>query len=99
VWFIDIIMVLKYRKGDVSLKIADYDVKWKEKNGFIWNDTLPHSVWNYTSETRIVIIQDVFRDFSIINSESSNIVHSLIQRTKHVNRTKNYHYNEGIVMD
>src|SRR3972149_9689870 len=57
---------LKVSPGDVGLKIAGYDVKWKEKEGFIWDDTLSHSAWNHTSEPRIVIFADIARNLSPI---------------------------------
>ena len=75
---------LKIPYGDVGLKIGGYDVKWKEKEGFIWDDTLAHSAWNHTSEPRIVIFADIFRDLSTVNSVGSKVIYSLLQRTKHV---------------
>jgi aspartyl/asparaginyl beta-hydroxylase (cupin superfamily) len=79
---------LKIPEGDVGLKIAGYDVKWKEREGFIWDDTIPHSAWNHTSEPRIVIFADILRDLSIINAIGSRIIYSLVQRTKHVSQIK-----------
>lgn len=90
---------LKIPNGDVGLKIAGYDVKWKEREGFIWDDTLPHSAWNHTSEPRIVIFADIFRDLSPINAAGSKLIYSLLQRTKHVNHVKTRLQQEGIVID
>ena len=73
---------LKIPYGDVGLKIAGYDVKWKEREGFIWDDTLSHSAWNHTSEPRIVIFADILRDLSPINAFGSKIIYSLLQRNK-----------------
>lgn len=90
---------LKIPEGDVGLKIASYDVKWKEKEGFIWDDTLPHSAWNHTSEPRIVIFADIFRELSPINSGGSKLIYSLLQRTKHVSNIKTRLQHEGVVID
>lgn len=90
---------LKIPYGDVGLKLAGYDIKWKEREGFIWDDTLPHSAWNHTQEPRIVIFADVFRELSTFNALGSNMIYSMIQRTKHVKDIKNKLSQEGIVID
>jgi beta-hydroxylase len=90
---------LKIPEGDVGLKISGYDVKWKEKEGFIWDDTLPHSAWNHTSEPRIVIFADIFRELSPINSIGSKLIYSMLQRTKHVQHIKTRLQQEGIIID
>lgn len=90
---------LKIPSGDVGLKIAGFDIKWKEKEGFIWDDTLPHSAWNHTLEPRIVIFADVFRELSTMNAIGAQMIYSVLQRTKHVSRIKNRLQSEGIVID
>lgn len=90
---------LQVPDGDVGLKIAGYDVKWKEKEGFVWDDTLPHSAWNHTDKPRIVIFADVFRQLSPINSVGSHLIYSLLQKTKHVTDIKNKLQKEGISID
>lgn len=89
---------LKIPYDDVGLKISGFDVKWKEKEGFIWDDTLPHSAWNHTSEPRIVISADIPRDMSFINNIGSQIIYYLAQRTKHVSHIKTCLQQEGIVI-
>jgi hypothetical protein len=79
---------LKIPYSDVGLKIAGYDVKWKEKEGFIWDDTLSHSAWNHTSEPRIVIFADIFRELSPINCIGSKAIYSVLQRTGLVSEIK-----------
>ena len=79
---------LKIPHGDVGLKIAGYDVRWKEHEGFIWDDTLTHSAWNHTSEPRIVIFADIFRELSPINSIGSKAIYSILQRTGFVTDIK-----------
>ncbi|CAH6420449.1 Aspartyl/Asparaginyl beta-hydroxylase [uncultured virus] len=90
---------LKIPEGDVGLKIAGYDVKWKEHEGFVWDDTIPHSAWNHTDQPRIVIFADIFRELSPINSVGSRVIHSLLQRTKHVTQIKARLQHEGVVID
>lgn len=90
---------LKIPDGDVGLKISGYNVKWKEREGFTWDDTLPHSAWNHTSEPRIVIFADIFRDLSSINAAGSQLIYSLLQRTKHVSHVKTRLQQEGVVID
>jgi len=60
---------LKVTNNDIGLNIKGFDVKWKEKEGFIWNNTLPHSVWNHTNDVRIVIFADIARNLSFISSK------------------------------
>lgn len=50
---------IKVSNNDVGLKIGDYDVKWVEKNGFLWDNTIEHSMWNHTTEARIVLFVDI----------------------------------------
>lgn len=90
---------LKIPDGDVSLKIAGYDVKWKEHEGFIWDDTLPHSAWNHTSEPRIVIFADINRELSSINAIGSRLIYFLLQNTQHVTQIKERLLHEGIRID
>jgi len=89
---------LKVSDADIGLNISGYDVKWKEHEGFLWDDTLPHSAWNHTSQPRIVIFADVFREFSNINAVGSKIIYSLLQRTKHVAHVKTILQREGITI-
>ena len=71
---------LRIPYGDVGLKISGFDVKWKEKEGFIWDDTLIHSAWNHTCEPRIVIFADIFRELSGINSIGSKAVYTILKQ-------------------
>jgi aspartyl/asparaginyl beta-hydroxylase (cupin superfamily) len=82
--------------NDIGLRIDGHDVKWKEKEGFIWDDTLSHSVWNHTLEPRILICADIPRELSGLNSLGSHIIHYVVQRTKHVNIAKSYLRHESV---
>lgn len=81
---------LSVPNNDIGLKISGYDVKWKEKEGFIWDDTLTHSVWNHTVESRIIICADIFRDLSGLNSLGSNMIYSVLQHTDNVANIKSH---------
>lgn len=71
---------LKIPKGDLGLRIGGYDVKWKEKEGFVWDETLEYSEWNHTSETRVGIYASIFRDLSSINSLGSKLIYNMIYK-------------------
>jgi len=73
---------LKIPYGDIGLKISGFDVKWKEMEGFIWDDTLIHSAWNHTSEPRIVIFADIFRELSPINTIGSKAIYSILKQKR-----------------
>lgn len=90
---------LKIPEGDVGLRLAGHEIKWHEREGFIWDDTLPHSAWNHTESPRIVIFADIFREFSGLNALGSNLMYSLVQRTKHVKEIKQRLAQEGINVD
>jgi beta-hydroxylase len=90
---------LKIPEGDVGLNIDGHEVHWHEREGFVWDDTLPHSAWNHTDSPRIVIFADVFREFSPLTALGSNLMYSLVQRTKHVKEIKQRLAQEGINVD
>lgn len=90
---------LKVPKGDIGLNLAGHNITWNEKEGFIWDDTLPHSAWNRTTEPRIIIFADVMRDLSYVNYLGSKLMYSVVQRTKHVTEIKERLQSEGIVVD
>lgn len=45
--------------GDCAIKINDEIVKCKINNDFIFDDTNYHQAWNYTNESRFVLIIDI----------------------------------------
>lgn len=89
---------LQVAENDIGLRIAGFDVKWKEREGFVWDDTLEHSAWNHTSQTRIVIFADILREFSLINSIGSTIIYNLMQKSKHVSHIKTSLQEEGLIV-
>jgi hypothetical protein len=77
--------------GDVGINIDNKYIKWKNREGFIWDDTVPHSAWNLTNETRLVIFADIYREISDTESTSTKITkekivnaHINLQKMKHV---------------
>lgn len=45
--------------GDCAIKINDKIIKWNTKDYFIFDDTYYHQAWNFTNESRIVLIIDI----------------------------------------
>jgi hypothetical protein len=72
---------LKIPAHDRGLKIGGQEFQWQEGEGFICDDTLPHSAWNHTNEPRIVILADIFRPLSRINRIGSRAIYTLLQQT------------------
>lgn len=71
---------LKIPVNDIGLKISGFDVKWEEHEGYVWDATLPHSIWNHTNDPRIIIYADVSRDLSLIKRFGSKLITTLINR-------------------
>ena len=90
---------LKIPKGDVGLKIDGHLVKWVEKEGFYWDDTIKHSAWNNTNEPRIIILADVLRELPYIKKIGSKIIYNMIRKTKYSIEIKNKLEAEGIIID
>jgi hypothetical protein len=49
--------------NEVRLVLEDGICTWEEKQGFIFDDTLTHSVENNSQEMRMILLADVVRDF------------------------------------
>ena len=64
---------------DVGLKIKGYNVNWVNGSGFVWDDTLNHSIWNHTLKPRIVIFADVFRKFSYFKNLGSKYIYRMLK--------------------
>lgn len=90
---------LKIPKGDVGLQIEDKIVRWQEREGFVWDDTLIHSAWNFTSQPRIIIFADVLREMPGVKGWFARSLYEAAQRTKHVVAIKEKLRKEGIVVD
>lgn len=71
-------------EGNTGLNIKNENYKWKEGEGIIWDDTLLHSAWNKTKETRIIIFADLNRDLHPVANYINNIVTRFIQCSKQI---------------
>lgn len=71
---------LKVSGNDVGMRIGGSDVKWEEREGFVWDDTIAHSMWNHTSEPRIIIFADILRELSPLNSLVSTMIYSIMKQ-------------------
>lgn len=89
---------LKTAPGDVGLNIRGFDVKWVEREGFIWDNTLSHSAWNHTSEPRIVIMADIMRELSPINSLGSHLLYGWLRRTKPIRQIQQQFREETMII-
>lgn len=65
---------------DVGLKIKGYNVNWINGAGFVWDDTLNHSIWNHTLKPRIVIFADVLRKFPYFKNLGSKYIYRLLKK-------------------
>ena len=75
---------LQIPEGDTYLEIEGVKHKWEAGRGFIWDDTLPHSAWNYTDKIRMVIFADIYRNMPSTYKQLSKLMHKGIQATSHV---------------
>ena len=49
-------------EGDCALQVEDNVIRWKNGRAFIFDDTLTHSAWNITTETRTIMLLDLDKD-------------------------------------
>lgn len=53
---------LRVPEGEAGIEIGGKRIRWKEKEGFVWDPTVTHSAWNRTEEPCILIVADIERD-------------------------------------
>jgi len=68
---------LQIADNDIGLKIDGFDVKWQNKESFLWDSSIPHAAWNHTNLPRIVIFADIIR-----NTTMAQIKYKLLQYQK-----------------
>lgn len=66
---------LKIPEGNLGLYLDGKKIRWKEREGFIWDDTLIHGSWNKSSEPRLVIFADFKRDLGPLLNAGTEIVY------------------------
>ncbi|MES2779388.1 MAG: aspartyl/asparaginyl beta-hydroxylase domain-containing protein, partial [Bacteroidota bacterium] len=58
-------------QGDIGIQLVAHNrpetYKWKERKGVVFDDTLLHTAWNKTDETRILIFADILKPFTGIH--------------------------------
>lgn len=90
---------LQIPEGDLGLEVEGKYYRWREREGFIWDDTLLHRAWNKTDQIRLVIFADVHRQFNPILKFISRKVHSFLQKTKQVKEIKKKLEEQGVIQD
>jgi aspartyl/asparaginyl beta-hydroxylase (cupin superfamily) len=73
-------------EGDTGMIINDKSFKWKNDEGVIFDDTLPHSSWNRTNKIRIILFGDFIRnlDNKKLITERKKMFDE-VKKTKHIN--------------
>jgi hypothetical protein len=71
---------LKVANNDVGFRIMGSRARWVEGAGFLWDNMLPHSMWNHTTEPRITIVADVMREFSALHGIGSQLLYEWLRR-------------------
>jgi aspartyl/asparaginyl beta-hydroxylase (cupin superfamily) len=75
------------KKYEIESESETY--RWKEKEGIVFDDTLLHTAWNKTNETRVVVFADVLKPFKGIQNIINRGVVGLVKRTHHLSKVKN----------
>lgn len=86
-------------EGDCGMRIDGVPFKWREREGVLWDDMLPHSSWNRTGEARLIIFADMPRGLPWFLNWCNRRVHGWIQRTKHVKSIQAKLAAQGVVVD
>jgi hypothetical protein len=89
---------LKIPKGNLGLNIGGRMITWKEREGFIWDDTISHEAWNLTNEIRLVIFADIYREGAISRNRLVK-AHRDLQETELVKSISIRLANEGKMKD
>jgi len=90
---------LKIPKGTVGFTIEDEPVQWGEGVGWVWDDTLLHSAYNFTTEPRVIIFADIERELPWPKNMLNWIIYQIIQRSKHIKTIQDKLKKEGVVID
>ncbi len=75
---------LEIPAGDTGMILNNIQFQWKERHGYIFDDTLVHSTWNFTGKRRMIILADFPRDLGWFkNMLKTYILMPLIRNTKY----------------
>jgi hypothetical protein len=80
---------LSVPEGDTGMFINGQPLKYREREGYVFDDTIPHASWNLTGENRFLIMADVRRDLGPVANAATGLLYTLLgkaQRAKIVNK-------------
>lgn len=69
------------RPRDATDEVPIHRLKWREKQGFIWDDNLDHHIGNQSQESCFLLIADVPRHFSWKHQWINNLLHTYFPPT------------------
>lgn len=70
--------------GTCVMDVGGERVKWEEGKAFVFDDTRPHEVWNYTERERVVLLLDVRRPMRWPGRWLYRLLAALLRRTHFV---------------
>lgn len=73
---------LQIPEGNTGLYLKGIKIKWQERRGFTWDDTLPHGAWNRTDKPRLIIFADVRRDLGWFTNMMTAVIFWVVSRSK-----------------
>ncbi|WP_435592008.1 aspartyl/asparaginyl beta-hydroxylase domain-containing protein [Nocardia sp. bgisy118] len=74
-----------------GLRVGDHTLHWEEGQGFFFDDTYEHEVWNETDEWRVVLFLDVARPLRFPYSVMNEALIGLISRSAQVATARSNH--------
>lgn len=86
--------------GDIGLivenTLGDQKITWRERQGFVWDDTYPHEAWNNTKQPRFIIFADIRRQLPPELHQRVTEMHTKIQDTQWIKNIQERLKQEGI---
>lgn len=73
-------------EGDIALNIMGSVLRYEERRGFVWDDSLLHESWNMSDKPRLIIFADIKREIGPIYDIGTHIVYSMITINSHVSK-------------
>jgi aspartyl/asparaginyl beta-hydroxylase (cupin superfamily) len=91
---------LEIPAGPCALLIDHLPFKWTNREGVVWDDTIPHAALNRSNEMRLVIFADIYRqDMPLWIRAGNYVVQYIAQRSKHVKSIQQRLNEEGKHID
>lgn len=82
---------LECNDGSVGLQIKNTTFDWKNTSCIIFDDTLIHKAWNFTSGNRVVLFLDIERELPFPLNIINKFVIFLIHKNPRIKELYNYH--------